>query len=112
MKDDFAVDGRLENITTRFKFVPQFCRISQVPVVCNGNVALIAIHNERLYILHVRRTGGGIPRMTNSVISLESSQGIALEHLGDKPHVSMGIKIFTIATNNPGTFLAAMLKCI
>ncbi len=51
MKDDFAVDRGLKDVSTRLKFVTQSPCVGEVSVVGNRYLASIAIHNQWLNIL-------------------------------------------------------------
>ena len=51
VKDDFAVDGGLEDGAFGFEFLPQLRGIDEVAVVTDRDLAAASIHNERLRVL-------------------------------------------------------------
>src|SRR6516225_50727 len=57
MQDDFAVNRRLKDRTTRFQFVTEDCRVDQVPVVRDRQLAPAAIDHQRLGVLQGARPG-------------------------------------------------------
>ena len=84
MKDDLAVNSSFEDVSTRLKFVAQSPCVGEV-VVGNRYLASVAIHNQWLNILYMGSPGRRIAGVSDRVVALKISQGVALEYLRHRP---------------------------
>ena len=76
------------------------------------HLAADAIDHERLRVLDRAGAGGGIAGVADRAAAFQSRQLGLTEHLRNKPHVFVNEKrrAGSVAGNNAGAFLAAMLK--
>ena len=90
--DDLAVNSSLKDVSTRLKFVAQSPCVGEVSVVGNRYLASVAIHNQWLNILYMGSPGRRIAGVSDRVVALKISQGVALEYLRHQTHFAVRVE--------------------
>src|SRR5210317_529766 len=113
MNQDFRIGCRRKDRTGMFEIITDFLSVDQVAVMRNGDTATRIIDHDRLDILEVAAAGRRVTDMTNRVAPRQAIEDrIALEDIGNEPHIAIGVKVLTISRNNATALLTAVLQSI
>src|SRR5215470_4802092 len=112
MHDDFGVAVGLKNRAFVFELAAPLGRVGEISVVTDGNFALVAIDHDGLSVEKRFIARRGIAGVADGRGARQLAQDIGLEDLFDFAHGAMGVEFATVARNDAGGFLAAMLQRI
>ena len=111
MDDHFRIHGRLKDATPLHQLAAQNSGVGQIAVVADGEAACLQLGEQGLDIPQncIARGGiavvpqGGIPRQAGD-------HSFGIEVVTYMAKAAMGIELLVVMGDDPGGFLAAMLK--
>ena len=112
MHDDFGIAGGLENGAAMLESAAQLGGVGEIAVVRQGQLAFIAIDDDRLRIHQRRVARGGVARVSDGSRSREARQDLRLENFLHEAHALLEMQVDAIGRDDARRFLAAMLKSI
>ena len=84
VNDDFGVGGRLKDRTGMHECVAQFARVDQIAVVSDGQVAVHAVHDQRLSIGQTAVTSRRIPHVPDRRLARQLRNLVVVEGVVDE----------------------------
>ena len=112
--DHLGVRIGVEDGAVLFQVLPERAGIDQIAVVRQGEGALYVIHDQRLGVFQLRRSGGGVADMSDPEIAGQLFQILFAEDFIYKPHapaaVDIALRPFCVADCDAAGFLAAVLQ--
>ena len=111
MQDHFGICGGLHHGAIVHQVAAQLDAIGEIAVVADSETAGIELGEKRLHIADDRFAGRRITDVSNcgcpgqTIDHFPPGEGVA-----DETEATFGVEPFSIEGNNPGSFLAAVLK--
>jgi predicted GNAT family acetyltransferase len=110
VQNDFGIARRLENVPTTLELLANRWGVHQVAVVRQRHLALLAAHRQRLGILQVSVTCGGITCVTDGGVPRQAIQYFLGENLSNVAHPLVSDQLRAIGGGDACAFLPTMLE--
>src|SRR5487761_1295847 len=110
MHDHFRVAGGLEDGAFVFKVTAQIDGVGQIAVVREGELAFVAIGDERLGVHQCGVARGGVARVADRRRARQTRDHIRREQFLHQTHALFDAQLRAFGSSDPGRLLAAMLQ--
>ncbi len=110
MDEDLGVGRRLEDRPLALELGAEIVGVRKVAVVADRERAARIIDSERLRVLQMRATGGGVAHVADRHAAGELREVLFAEDVLNEAHRSMGVELRAVARDDAGRLLPAMLQ--
>jgi len=110
MDDDFGVAVGLEDRAFVLEPAAMLAGVGEVAVVAQRELAFVAIDGDGLGVEQGFVAGGGVARVADGQATGKRSENAGLKNFFDFAHGAVELEFLTVARDDAGGFLAAMLQ--